>query len=229
MPVNKGRIVTLAGCAVAAPAAVAVWSGWVGLGTMCGFGIVHPLAGLWPSFKLDTTLTLPFGVEMYGAFALWVWSSPDVSAEAQAFAKRSSLSALALGMVGQVSYHLMAAAHWTAAPWPIVACVACLPVATLGLFTHLVQLVRAGQTQDTAEDMSEDTEGGDQPDNELDKRRRKRRRKGTRPRTYAPDIIALHKAEPGLSHDAIAVRIGCHVKTVQRTLGPDKTRTEGAA
>lgn len=26
---------------IAMPAAVAVWSGWVGLGTLCGFGIVH--------------------------------------------------------------------------------------------------------------------------------------------------------------------------------------------
>lgn len=28
---------------IAAPAAVAVWFGWVGLGTLCGFGIVRRL------------------------------------------------------------------------------------------------------------------------------------------------------------------------------------------
>src|ERR1039458_10578286 len=28
---------------IAAPAAVAIWSGWVGLGGMCGFGPIHPL------------------------------------------------------------------------------------------------------------------------------------------------------------------------------------------
>ena len=31
---------------IAAPAAVAVWSGWVGLGEMCGFGPVDLLPGI---------------------------------------------------------------------------------------------------------------------------------------------------------------------------------------
>jgi hypothetical protein len=31
---------------IAAPAAVAVRSGWVGLGELCGFGIIHPLPGI---------------------------------------------------------------------------------------------------------------------------------------------------------------------------------------
>jgi hypothetical protein len=35
---------------IAAPAAVAVWSGWVGLGDLCGFGIVHPLPGIVSGF-----------------------------------------------------------------------------------------------------------------------------------------------------------------------------------
>jgi hypothetical protein len=33
-------------------------------------------------------------------------------------------------MLGQVGYHLLAAAHRTHAPWPVVAAVACLPVVT---------------------------------------------------------------------------------------------------
>jgi len=33
---------------IAAPAAVAIWSGWVGLGGMCGFGLVQPLPGIAP-------------------------------------------------------------------------------------------------------------------------------------------------------------------------------------
>ena len=32
---------------LAAPAAVAVWSGWVGIGQMTGFGEMHPLPGIW--------------------------------------------------------------------------------------------------------------------------------------------------------------------------------------
>jgi hypothetical protein len=50
---------------LAAPAAVAVWSGWVGLGQMTGFGIVHPLPGIWSSLRVDTAVTLPVGVEAY--------------------------------------------------------------------------------------------------------------------------------------------------------------------
>ena len=52
---------------IAAPAAVAVWSGWVGLGSMCGFGIVHPLPGILPGLRLDTAITLPIGVANEGS------------------------------------------------------------------------------------------------------------------------------------------------------------------
>jgi hypothetical protein len=38
---------------LAAPAAVAVWSGWVGIGQMTGFGEIHPLPGLWGSLHLN--------------------------------------------------------------------------------------------------------------------------------------------------------------------------------
>ena len=54
--------------ALAAPAAVAVWSGWVGIGQMTGFGQIHPLPGIWDSLRVDTAVTLPIGVETY-AFA----------------------------------------------------------------------------------------------------------------------------------------------------------------
>ena len=55
---------------IASPAAVAVWSGWVGLGTLCGFGMVHPLPGIAHGFQINTVITLPVGVEAYGAYAL---------------------------------------------------------------------------------------------------------------------------------------------------------------
>jgi len=54
---------------IAAPAAVAAWSGWIGLGELAGFGIVHPLPGIWDSFRINTAITLPVGVEAYGAYA----------------------------------------------------------------------------------------------------------------------------------------------------------------
>ena len=125
---------------MAAPAAVAVWSGWVGLGTMCGFGIVHPLPGIIDNFHLNTAITLPVGVEAYGAYALSTALSANVPARARTFAKRSAIGALVLGMAGQVIYHLLSAAHELHAPWPVIVLVACLPVVVLGFAATLAHL-----------------------------------------------------------------------------------------
>jgi hypothetical protein len=132
---------------IAAPAAVAVWSGWVGLGSLCGFGVIHPLPGIWDGLRLNTAITLPVGVEAYGAYALGAWLAPGAPEPARAFARRSAIGALCLGMGGQVIYHLLAAAHATRAPWPVVVLVSCLPVITLGFgaaLTHLLRPVRTG-------------------------------------------------------------------------------------
>jgi hypothetical protein len=129
---------------IASPAAVAVWSGWVGLGLMCGFGPIHPLPGIADSFTINTAITLPVGVEAYGAYAMGAWLHPRTPPNVRKFARNSALGALALGMVGQVIYHLLAAAHATAAPWPVVMLVSCLPVLTLGFGGALTHLLRAG-------------------------------------------------------------------------------------
>ena len=96
---------------IASPAAVAIWSGWVGLGGLCGFGPIHPLPGIADGFTLNTAITLPVGVEAYGAYALRAWLTPGVAERARAFARKSAIGALALGMCGQVIYHLLDAAH----------------------------------------------------------------------------------------------------------------------
>ena len=126
---------------IAAPAAVAVWSGWVGLGGMCGFGLVQPLPGI-VAWHLNTAITLPVGVESYGAYALGAWLTPGVPKPARRFAKPSAIGALALGMLGQVVYHLLAADHAHRAPWPVVLLVSCLPVVTLGFGASLTHLLR---------------------------------------------------------------------------------------
>ena len=128
---------------IAAPAAVAVWSGWVGLGTMAGFGVVHPLPGILSGFRLNTAITLPVGVETYGAYALGAWLAPGTPQTARMFARRSALGALALGMAGQVIFHLLAAAGAARAPWPVVVLVSCMPVVTLGFGAALTHLLRA--------------------------------------------------------------------------------------
>ncbi|MFC9694668.1 ABC transporter permease [Kribbella sp. NPDC056951] len=126
---------------LALPAFVAVWSGWVGLGELTGFGVVHPLPGIADGFTINSAITLPIGVETYAAFALRVWLSGRVPARARRFAKRTALSALALGALGQVAYHLLDAQGVTSAPWPITTAVACLPVAVLGMGAALAHLI----------------------------------------------------------------------------------------
>jgi hypothetical protein len=126
---------------IAAPAAVAVWSGWVGLGALCGFGLVQPFPGI-VSWHLDTAITLPVGVEAYGAYALGAWLTPGVPDRARTFARRSAVGALALGMAAQVILHLLAAAHAQRAPWPVVVLVSCMPVVTLGFGAALTHLLR---------------------------------------------------------------------------------------
>ena len=76
---------------IAAPAAVAIWSGWVGLGGMCGFGVIHPLPGIWDALQINTAITLPIGVESYGAYALGAWLTPGTPGRARSFARRSAI------------------------------------------------------------------------------------------------------------------------------------------
>ncbi|MFG1901525.1 ABC transporter permease [Micromonospora carbonacea] len=130
---------------LALPAFVAIWGGWVGLGKLTGFGKVNLLPGIGSGWVIDTAITLPIGVETYGAFALYVWLSGRVPARAARFAKWSALGSLAIGALGQVAYHLLIAAGVTSAPWWITTLVACLPVAVLGMGAALAHLMHADQ------------------------------------------------------------------------------------
>jgi hypothetical protein len=124
------------------PATVAIWSGWVGLGQLAGFGPVHPLPGIADGFVIDTSITFPIGMETYSAYALYVWLSGRAGAKAIKFARTSALLALTIGAAGQIAYHLMSAANVPAAHPIITAAVACIPVAVLGLGAALAHLVK---------------------------------------------------------------------------------------
>ncbi|XTZ18221.1 ABC transporter permease [Micromonospora echinospora] len=128
---------------LALPAFVAIWGGWVGLGKLTGFGKVNLLPGIGDGWVIDTAITLPIGVETYGAYALYVWLSGRVPVRAARFAKWSALGSLGIGALGQVAYHLLIAANITAAPWWITTLVACLPVAVLGMGAALAHLMHA--------------------------------------------------------------------------------------
>lgn len=130
---------------LAAPAFVAIWSGWVDLGRLTGFGVVHLLPGIADRVRLNTAITLPIGLEAYGAYASYVWLTARVPGPARRFAKRSAIGSLALGAAGQVAYHLMVAAGWQRAPWPITMAVSCVPVAVFGLGLALRHLINVDE------------------------------------------------------------------------------------
>ncbi|MGV9635492.1 sigma-70 region 4 domain-containing protein [Nocardia rhamnosiphila] len=127
---------------LALPAFVAIWSGWVGLGELTGFGPVHPLPGIADNFEVNTAITLPIGMETYASYALYVWLSGRIrSKKTRSYAMWSAFGSLALGAVGQVAYHLMTAAEITRAPAPVTVLVACLPVAVLGMGAALAHMI----------------------------------------------------------------------------------------
>jgi hypothetical protein len=123
-------------------AAVSVWSGWVGLGQLAGFGVIHPLPGIWDSLRINTAVVLPLSVEAYAAYALRVWlGTTTKNQRAQNFAKWSAIASMVIGAAAQIAYHLMEAAGYTQAPWPVVTLVATVPVIVLGLASALAKLV----------------------------------------------------------------------------------------
>ncbi|MEU7995367.1 ABC transporter permease [Micromonospora sp. NPDC049060] len=141
------RLATWPVILIALPAFVAIWSGWVGLGGLTGFGVVHPLPGIADGFSLNTAITLPIGVEVYAAYALRAWLSGMVPPRARRFAKWSAIGSLLVGALGQVAYHLLVAAGIESAPWWITTLVACLPVAVLGMAAALAHLSHEGSEQ----------------------------------------------------------------------------------
>jgi hypothetical protein len=204
---------------IAAPAAVAVWSGWVGLGTLCGFGIVHPLPGIASALQLNTAITLPIGVEAYGAYALGAWLTPGAPLSARRFARRSALGALGLGMAGQVIYHLLAAAHAARAPWPVVVLVSCLPVLTLGFGAALTHLLRTGHADSSGAGHQADTTPATAADTRPDTAPDSAPARARTPRTGTAAAIARQRARyPDRPAKDIAARVGVSERTVRRHL-----------
>jgi hypothetical protein len=78
---------------LAVPAAAEVWSGWVGIAQLTGFGVVPLLPGIWSSLHLDTAVTLPVGVECYAAYALraWLAGGHAISDRTRRFARWSAI------------------------------------------------------------------------------------------------------------------------------------------
>ena len=189
---------------LAFPAAAEVWSGWVGIAQKTGFGLVSPLPGIWSSLHLDTTITLPIGVEAYAAYALRAWLATDhwISPRTRRFAKWSAIFSFALGMAGQVAYHLLVQAGAARAPWAITTVVSCLPVLVLAMGTALAHMLRGdataedahyGRSAGPANERVPDRSAGDQPADHADQDRRTR----TTDRTSPPARTSEPPRSPG--------------------------------
>jgi hypothetical protein len=131
---------------IAAPAGVATWSGWVGLGEATGFGKVSLLPGIWDNLKVNTAITLPIGVEAYAAYAIGAaLSSANLTPKTRRFAGWSGGAALALGMIGQAAFHVLAATteegRQLRAPIGVTIMVSCLPVLILGMAAALSHML----------------------------------------------------------------------------------------
>jgi hypothetical protein len=148
IPPQVRRVATWPALVVAAPAAVAIWAGWVAIGKLTGFGKVNLLPGVGQGWVVDTAITLPIGVEAYAAYAFYVALSPAAPRRARVFGAWSAGLAVLLGMGGQTAYHLMSAAGMTIAPWQITTVVSCLPVGVFAVVAALVHMVRAENNEE---------------------------------------------------------------------------------
>ena len=179
-----------------------MWSGWVGIAQMTGFGRVSPLPGIWPSLHLDTVITLPVGVEAYAGFALraWLASEHTVSARTRRFAKWSAIFSFALGMAGQVAYHLLAQADAARAPWPITTIVSCLPVLVLAMGTTLAHMLHADAAAGTQDSQDVGPATAWSPDQPIGDQRRPDQVQGHGPDNTSSPLAVLGKsplADPG--------------------------------
>ena len=129
---------------LAFPAAAEVWSGWVGIAQKTGFGLVSLLPGIWSSLHLDTTITLPIGVEAYAAYALRAWLAPSTgSAPGPAGSPSGPRSAPSCSAwPARSPTTCWSRPGESRAPWGITTVVSCLPVLVLAMGTALAHMLR---------------------------------------------------------------------------------------
>jgi hypothetical protein len=116
---------------IAACALIETFPSWVGIGAVSGF----------PRFgRMPTDWTLAVTSEAYWGYALYAGIVAVAGPRSRAFALWSAGAVFVLSLMGQASYHLMAAAHRAAPPQWVVVFVAALPVIVLALIAVLVHL-----------------------------------------------------------------------------------------
>ena len=112
----------------------------------------------WPS---GLALLLPGTVDAYAMTATRVWlSAATGSARPRRFARWNAIGAISLSLLGNATWHLVAAGVMGIS-WPIVVIVGAVPPAVLGLLSHLAVL--RGQDEE-----DEASSGGTEPDDGQD-------------------------------------------------------------
>jgi hypothetical protein len=116
-------------------AAVSSWAGLYGLSLATGW---HPWAAS----------LFPLTVDCYALTSVRVWMARSTrSGRARRFARANAVGAILLSVVGNATWHLIAAELVTVT-WVMVVLVGAVPPITLGLVAHLAVL----RTQDDGED-----------------------------------------------------------------------------
>jgi hypothetical protein len=147
----------------AASAAVASFTGLRSLARAAG----------WP---VQLAWLLPLTIDAYAMTAARVWLTG--STRVRGFARANAVGAIAVSILGNATYHLIAAELITMA-WPIVVLVGAVPAAVLGLTAHL-HAIRGVET---------DPKSGPQT------RTKRRTRRRTGERTDADLIAAAREAD----------------------------------
>jgi hypothetical protein len=107
--VPSGRSVILA-----APAFVAIWSGWVGLGGLTGFGPVHLLPGIGQTTSRSTRRSRCRSAwRPTPPTRCWVWLTPGLPTRAQTFARWT----IGSWLIGASAQSLQPWPHIDHAPW----------------------------------------------------------------------------------------------------------------
>lgn len=111
-------------------------------------------------------------MEAYAVLALHHAVRPATPPAARRWAGWTSAAALALGLAGQVAYHLLAASGRTSAPWTVTVLVSAVPVLALGAAAMLWHLLgrpddRTPSTPD-ARPASPAVQVDDRPDDRTD-------------------------------------------------------------
>lgn len=107
--------------------------------TVSSFSGLRSLAAAngWPG---ALTPLFPLTVDAYAMTATRVWLSKNTgTAAARRFARWNAIGAIGLSLIGNATWHLIAAKVLTVT-WPIVVLVGAVPPAVLGLLSHLAVL-----------------------------------------------------------------------------------------